>query len=522
MLSITQLSSHEMDMQYDPYHEARRWFKAHFSSNTTEVPSVLFNSDGDNTILDYSKRFLTELSSPKHLPLIEYEREMVKKALTPQGGTVTWDRARGIFEKYYISADIQPTYRLVVEGRDALLRVIRQLVHEDGLPSINHDYCYASTAAAMPMGGHKSDFLTHVTGRGAQYTHAQIVLPNTRNQRGKIRGIFACSVLDNDDLQPVLTGVREWLKFHFPHMLAGWLNPTEYLYPDITRAIDLNAWFLETDFNSMDQHFSWPIVRDIILPIYGELLPEWEFMPFAAKVEELFTAPLLAGSELWTGLHTLFSGIPPTNDFETLYDVCLYLGAHCHTRSSFDDFERNFKAVGDDVLYSGNEYVVKSVYALVRHETRRNGVVLSEEKTRMQQGSCRFLRQVYYRNLPRYFNEDGQCYMRPAYPLVLAINNCIRPERCHAYVPDELLACFTRLDIGAANFQFENIVQWLYGLIDKSRVNPQQVKVCDQHFTDMQMRDWWYKVYGTTYSLAESPSAKLYQARFNTTFGEND
>ena len=512
MLQIIHLNPLEVE-QVDPYKVGRKWMGTHFSSDCFNEPSPLFKGSRTALISDYVSRFCDISHAGKHLPIVEYDLEMSKKT-GPQGGKATWETAKDTFKSYYENADIVPSYRLAIEGRDLLISWIKSVSANNALPPIDHSWLEGPQAAGMSRGGTKNWWLSHADGLKFNYTPGDPVLPNIRKQRNKVRAIFCTSAKDNDALQPPLTACREWLKQHFPHIFGAWLNPTEYTYPDITTGVIRNSWFLETDFKAMDQHLTWAVVRDIILPIYEVLLPEWEYLYFYAKVEEAYHAPLFIGTDLWTGLHTTFSGQSFTNDFETLVAVCVYLAAHVRSGQPIATFGEQYKGIGDDVVYRADSKAqLMAVYNLVRYEFKRIGLILSEEKTRIQQGECRFCRMVYYSALPRYLNANNQPYVWPAYPMVLAINNCIQPERTHSYVPEELMALFTRLDNGKAHYQFNNIVNWLYGKFSPN-ITPATGNLTDVAFTELQMKDWWYKVYNTTYTLSDSPSAAIYRQRF--------
>lgn len=494
----------------DPCRVGRKWFTTHYpqEANVEPLPS-LFQGRTDTIINTYVTSITVDgWESGKHAPVISYEIEMSHKC-GRQGGHLTWADAHSTFDAYY-HLPLKVTFGEVAEaGLETFLDMIREAIAKFGLPAIS-PLSYGHTAAALPYGGYKDDEFLYYLMPFSGWLHPLPLLPNSRYQRLKPRSIFAASYQDQAYVQPSLTAVREWLKKAFPHIFGAWINPKIVLWPDMRDAVRHNHWFLETDFKAMDQHYTRAVVLKLILPIYQLLLPPADYLHFAAYVEESFEAPLLCGHELWTGEHTLFSGLPYTNDFETLYDVIIYLGAHVLAGQPASTFGRHFKACGDDVVYHHRDKkVVITVRDYVTAEFTRNGVVLSEEKTRFQQGEARFCRCVYYPALPDRFNGE-RYYMRPAYPCVLMLNNCVQPENIADSRTHELLHSFERGDVAMGNPFYVNALTILYSNVARP---DRPVDLSDEnsrYFEEHQTHDWWFKVYGITYSLKSSPTAQWY------------
>lgn len=512
-LVIEYLSAEDRIDSYDPTGACWQWFCQHFPKETClEQLSPLFFEDPQQLVHEYCARFLSdkELNS-KHRPIVEYERELLSK-FGRQGGKIPWSLAAPVFKPYYLLPKKVRFGKVAKVGLRTLLRLLRARLRKFAPPALIRDFFLKDTAFGCPYGGSKKDEYKHKQAPFGGWQHPYPCLPNIRYMRNSYRGIFCSSGFDCDYIEPELSAVRNWLKEQFPHIFGAWRDPREYVHRDLGEAVWRNKFFLETDFKKMDQHFTLSVVKELILPIYQLLLAPADYLHFAAFVEEAFEQPLLCGNELWTGEHTLFSGLPFTNDFETLYDVVIYLGAHVLSDQQVDTFGFVFKAIGDDVVYCGSEDVVRNVYELVKGEFTLNGVILSEEKTRMQRGSCRFCRNVYYPACRRSVNKMGYSIIVPAYPLILAVNNCLQPESTAPSWRLELLSMFTRLDNGSGNYQFDNVVNWLYSHILPAVMHPIPIDA-EREFELLQHKDWWFKVYGTTYTLGESRAAQIYRLR---------
>lgn len=495
----------------DPLGKGLDWFHHHFPAKATlEQPSPLFKETPEVIIDKYVQRFLSDKEyCNRHAPILDYERELVSKC-SRQGGLHPFADVRENFESYYLVEDDVQFGKVAEVGLETFLRMIDGAVDRNGYPQVYYTYQTANTAFGSPFGGYKSNVYHHQQWPSNNgWWHPLPIWPNTRNMRSRTRCVFAASAFDCDYLQPSLTAVRCWLKVHFPNIFGAWRNPRDTLYRDIGLGVIRNKWFLETDFKAMDTHFSLAVVKKLILPIYQHLLSPADYLHFAQYVEECFSQPLQVGTQLWTGLHNLFSGLPFTNDFETLYDVVIYLGAHVLAGQEVSDFQFVFKACGDDVVYHGDKLSVMKVYDLVRGEFTLNGVILSEEKTRIQQGECRFCRQVYYPACRREYTESGEQMLIPAYPFILTLNSCVQPEKTAETRSNELLNAFTRLDNAVGHYRFKDAVMFVFNnMTDEAKwpLRPGSM----QEFETIQRKDWWYKVYGTTYTLGESPSYELF------------
>lgn len=510
MLKILDLSPDEVEF-HDPFHYGRDKLAIRFPSTAYfQPPSRLFTWSPDQFLRAYLPRFCSDADRVgRHAPIVRYDIEMSKK-YGPQGGHFTRATLEATLKQSYEFADVSRTYELVLRGSQAMCSMIRARIDRVGYPSCSYAPLVQDTAAGLPRGGRKTEWRNHVDGAD-NWRHVQDDLPNGRRQRSKDRVIHEDSVLNVDYVEPYLSAVRNWLKTEFPEIFAGWINPQLVLWPMVTSHLLRGDSFLETDYSAMDNHFSWDTVQRVVLPIYQCLLTDAEYMHFASFVEELFSQPVFLGDTLWTGLHNLFSGQGITNDFETYYDVCLYLGCHLTAGGSVSTFLSRFAAVGDDVLYSNTRDMCLRVYELVVKEATANGLVLSTEKTRIQSGEARFLRQVYYDALPRRVNRDGKEFIWPAYPPILAMNSIVQPEHPADNVSQELLSDFTRLDGITGYYRRVDVAQLLYSHMQELPL----AASLDAEFEVMQMRDWWFKVYGTTYSLGESWSAELYRDHFH-------
>jgi hypothetical protein len=446
------------------------------------------------------------LRCDKHRPYFEYMDEMDAKC-GPQGGYYGRKQMEALLEPYYVNAhNSHRMHRILIRGRDYLLRRIKQIKADYGGPQVQ-PVRIIRTNAACPTGLMKGDYLAETLGMKS-WRHMFPAVPGQRRMRNSDRLIFQDSVNNVRYMEQELTAVRNWLKHYLPEYFGAWCNPALYVNPMLTRALIRHAQFVETDYVKMDQHFSWDVVAEIILPIYEVLNPD-SYLSFAAAVEELFKQSVYLGDRITVGLHNLFSGEGITNDFETEYTVCLALGVALtlHTMDTF-----SMTAIGDDctvALESKSKTLAQKFRDLMIEVSNEADMIIhDDEKSRVVVGETRFCRKVYHLGGAKDCNGN----LLGLYPLNLMLNSIIQPERLQSNAGIAAVADLQRLDNGFGAPGWHEMVQycWKHAKHSFAELDPSQVD-----------KDWWSRVYGESWSPESSPAVRFIQKMYEEHHGDS-
>lgn len=437
----------------------------------------------------------------KHESYFEYNQEMMSK-FAPQGGMYTWDKMMQLLSEYYVLAErpisIIPQLK---RGRDYLLALIRERVARFGLAQPVQTKYY-STFAGLPTGMKKGTYQAETEMFG-NWIHVLPTCLGQRRMRAKDRLIFQDSVVNVRYVESLLGAVRNWFKQYIPELFAGWIRPDYELTPRITKILNRPFSSIETDYNGMDMHFSLSIVQELILPVYELLLTPGEYLHLAHYVSEMFYQEVFAGNFLITGLHNLFSGVCPTNDFETIFTVEQSCGAVLSVGETPLQDDVLIVANGDDAAIVINrkrfsDSKIRDIHDASVSMCNAAGVEMSLEKCRISNTDVRFCRSVYY---PSGRRDINGCLLG-AYPSVLALNAIVQPEKSLKSDGYAAIADLQRLDNCAGSPEFTQFVQFVYK------------RACHKfRFTEKDLDthpvDWWYRLYGERWDPASSPSFNL-------------
>lgn len=462
---------------------------------------------------DYARRFSRAEWKSLYLAArdrVSYDRDYIEfdrsqeKYYAAQGGNYSLNEMIEQYSEFYQNAQGCHLFNWVRVGRDFLIAEIKAAADMYGYPAYTVNPI-TGTAAALPTMDHKGSFIAE-TSLMCPHRHPFVMLPGQRIQRGKHRPINQSSILDVRMLEQWMGAIRHWLRTYLPHRFASWLNPDAVLHPTIFQALIRSSTFVETDFKACDAHFSLDIVNEVLLPIYDALEPNkplliemWDF------VQDLFRQPILMGEFCMTGLHNLLSGITPTNDFETIYDICLELGAcieaHCSPNRIIT------LSNGDDVgVGCPNTAIARKIMDGMIAEGELNGMAFELSKCHLSEGRLTYLRKLYKLGVgPLYYTPDGAPFLRGAYPAILTLNSIINPEKYDGNEGEDVrLGSFLqRLD----NLDGNPSASMVIGLI-ASRVlweRPVSAQVMEQ----VRLKDWWTRVYGEDWCLRKSYSVNL-------------
>lgn len=430
--------------------------------------------------------------------LLEYEDSMLKKC-GPQGGCIPGTSIIRCYEEQYKLASLNPTCVGLEDGLDYLLSSIIDLINRVGYPQEIHNASPGKQFSGFPCVTSKNSIWAQGESDWMRYTRPYFQpYPNafgTRYQRLKDRTINMDSNLNVDYIQPLLSKIRYWLRAYLPHWFGSWCNPSLYDAPAISAAMRKRYKWFEGDYTKIDEHFSRNCYDKWVAPIYKLLLSAEEFSAFDTFVRQLFEQPLFMGDYMWTGLHNLFSGQAITNDFETIFTVVLLLQMALMNGS--DPSLCVIKALGDDSLLGVKRWTIDPIEVAIQLATS-NGHEFTKEKQRLSDNP-RYLRRTYDLSFPKY---PGSDVIIGAYPAVLTVNSLLNPEFPLESIEENFVASIQICDNLYGHPQYANIVSKLW---THWRGNVSQT------VRDVEVTDWWSKLYGTTWAPQSSPTVRLLQ-----------
>lgn len=481
----------------DPTHRGRDCLNRMKDGPATPVP-IPFSHYSRKQWLQLYQDHCARLYTNKHSRYWEWCQSLLSK-YGAQGASFSIDEVKACYRRSYELADRTVQFRVARRGRDYLVRYIRQLVERYGIPPYIHA-AVEGTSGALPTMLPKGTFQAEYTlAKGRRHVFPN--LPGQRSQRLKHRVINQDACINVRYIEGYVAAIRDWLRRYLPQFFGAWLNPKLVIQPTITRLLRRSSRFVGTDYTACDEHFGFPLVCEIVFPIYEALsLDVAEFNDFACFVEELFSQEIYFGTELWCGNHNLLSGQVITNDFETIYDVCLAIGTLLECVIPVDSVA--VLALGDDLGIHGDltKFEAEAVMQTLLEEANLNGMEMSKEKCDILEGSVLFLRNMYYGGLRTFVGSDGSDVLCGAYPTSLALNSIINPERYLAPGPEFVRATLQRLDNCYGSPDFTPFVQMV---VSKASIRD---KVDKLSVEEARIKDWWTRLYGEDWSLRHSPA----------------
>lgn len=488
-------------MVYDPTGRARSTINRFRDTPNTPVPHPYAYRTRDEWLTEYIA-YRNKQFNKKHSRIFTYDDQFISK-FGGQGGNYSIETLEEQYATFFERAETLRQYRIAIIGRDYLIRLFRQQCEMTGKPSPLPDYRgTVGTNGALPTMRKKGSFIAETVGM-TRWRHPIPNLPGQRKQRNKKRPV-------NQDANPNVRYIEEyvarmklWLKTYFPRFVPAWIRPDVELQPLIYEFLKRPLSAIETDFDACDSYWGVENATEVVLPLYEVILNSMEYAQFFSFVEELFYQPIYMGNYMLTGKHNLLSGQVITNDFETLYDLCVVIGAMLDI--GLVPEEQLILCNGDDVSI-GTRQIKKAECLKERiiDEFILNGMKMSLEKCGTSEGEITFCKRYYYPGCsPERYNLNGRPYYDGVYPAVLTVNSIINPER-YASGLDELVAMLQRLDNLYGSSIYEAIAKWL---ISNRRGNPfnGSYSELDQYRSS----DWWDRLYGQLWCSADSYTVSL-------------
>jgi hypothetical protein len=499
-MKIRQLTPSEKEM-WDPTGKIRN-VVAQRSTKSKFAPPSDFIRETPDKLWERYQEVLSRIEcvmKKHHKPYFDYNRSLYGK-VGPQGGAFDRQQMLAKLQPYFDNAlrtvHVHPILRM---GADYLVDTIRHVkARVGGVPYFTPSF--ERTFAGSPTGLHKGDFLAESVSANP-FRHAYPTVMGQRRMRGKDRLIFMDSVLNVRIMESWLAPARNWLKRYLPNYFGSWLNPCEEVHPRTQRIAERASCIVESDYEQMDASFGWTIVEEVVLPVYRELLSEY-WTPFLeGHLFECFHQPVfgIIPDTIIEGKHNLLSGIGCTNDFETIYTVCLAIGVSLYY-GCLD--HADILALGDDMrvgLYKCTERFGTYWLDTFREVSAEAGLFVHDVesgKSWVGARSCRYLRRVYYEG-SKYHSSLG--LQTGAYPSALVFNNIVQPEFPEAKPGLAAIADLQRLDNMFTNPEYNEVLGFFVKhLKHKFIFSPEDVAE--------RKTDWWEKLYGERWDPASSPT----------------
>nr|UUA79518.1 RNA-dependent RNA polymerase [Picobirnavirus sp.] len=510
------LSLLELD-ELDPTGKARATISRMVGDSRSPI-SPLFQGRKRSDYLDqFQSKVFSNMRTERHGSYVAYSDEMTGK-FGPQGGSFDLSIVINSFEESYALAEAAKSVDMVLIGVQVLLSAIDYyLNHDCPVPYIPANYVgVTGTASAFPAFTSKGTFDAETVGDYRNWRHLLLDVPGQRHTKCKYRTINQDACSNVRYVEAILHTVRVWLKTYLPQYFSSWLNPNVYLRPMINSSIARRKTNYESDYKAMDNHYSRFIAERVVLPIYERLLLPADYLHLAHYVHEAFEQPIFLGKFIATGLHNLLSGVTITNDFETIYSVCLHLGAMHTCLTEKEIRNTDMAALGDDVFVmlpqSVSEARLQDFKDCVMSEAALNGLEMQEQKCRVATGDLRYCRRVYYESAPRSINPHTGCLeIEGCYPTVLALNSAVNPENVPKSKEHAFVALLQVCDNAHGSPDWSAFVDYIWHMLpdDKQRL-AEVIKASPDKFVE---DDWWSRLYNERFQLASSLTFKRWLAR---------
>lgn len=428
----------------------------------------------------------------------------------PQGRTPDYKEVVPLISRYFAKAKYKGHNMSRIMKR-AVDYVQRQFA--TGKPIPRPELRFESTDYALPVGGKKNSpkniqRATDISYRIKPYV-VQECITGTRDMKQGIRMIYPDSGDNWAYMSRIMRHIQDYLKLNFPEF-CKWLNPDYYQDVVVPQFIQSPFTSIEADYEKMDTTFTWDIVADIVLPVLKDL-PIWEgdneYQSFCDWAEGLFSHSLYLGTARIVGLHAMFSGILPTNPFETIFSYVKEVAVMLELELLRE--QKILLFCGDDqaAIYRG----IKSEGFVSRYKDMQMeicdsvGMKLHPDKYRVSNDTVYFCKELYTPFL-KGINVNGKVVKRPIYASTFVVNSLIYPERTPATNRCQyIMAQLQRLNnLRSSPYKGEVISDWLDAIIANDSSLVDVILNHDALANTVLEMDWWSKVYDSSFTIHQS------------------
>lgn len=434
----------------------------------------------------------------KYAPLMEFELKALDKWYGPQGGHPTVQQAINGVDKYYDNHDKQ-VCKPAPDGINILITQIEQFMNRRKLRPYTDATAWEraskSTNSGATFFGKRNDPEIQMASEQllTKTQSFQPLMVMTRYSKNSLRIIF------NDDIINYIIEAKYVLPLYdfFKEnvngamMLKGRYSFTRHL--SYKQLINHNTIVLEGDADKMDTTVTLQSIQTYVEPILFFMFPESMHRSIRKFHIDLFNTDLIMPDlTMRQGEHSLFSGILPTNIYETIIMLVIHYDRLANSTyengTSLID-EAELFAIGDDVLLLLNGKRAHSLSSKIRENPnyqwihyngsvyagdvwqanllRDSGLKANESKQRTAIGNAFFCKRWFSPLLPSYTNVYGAEIFHSSRSLIATTNSINNPEYGRQTGADELLRIFGILDDAFGHPRWQQYVDMVYSNIRK-------------------------------------------------------
>lgn len=462
---------------------------AYYSSYTNNLGDVYQPYLDPLRVYDMLKNQLAK----KYTPLMKFEHKAHVKWSGPQGGKPSIEDATHLAESYYGYVPNRTTNPVSgIAHMKAILDATGIKIPQD-VVTLDEAWIKAMkpTNSGVTDFGKRNEWnvvhnaIKHVLQNPGVFKPLMLM---TRFSKNKLRAIF------NDDISnylveaPYVLPLYEIFQNHVEAalMLQGRYAFTRYI--SAKQLLTQNTIVLEGDAKALDQTWTLDATKAFVEPIMFHLYDEKHHKAIEEFHEKLFTTELvLPDGTIRQGEHSLFSGILPTNIYETIgFSVVHYDRLINSTFPSGVSLitEATLFVIGDDVVIFLNGKNSTAVAQQLREDPnlkwiRYNGSMYEGKEWQSQLlidagfeaqpmkqgvhvGHANFCKREFSPHMPSYTNVHGVEISHSVRSLMATINSINNPEFGRNTGPDELIRILGILDDAYGHPLWNNLCDMLF------------------------------------------------------------
>lgn len=367
----------------------------------------------------------------------------------------------------------------------------------------------------------------------------QPIYAMTRYAKNKLRIIF------NDD---VINYIREARYVNHLYEIFKRVNGTSMLNGRfkfqnniaIQNLITPNTVVLEGDAEAMDTTVTLKQVQSYVEPILFHLYPERYHDDIRRFHIDLFSTTLvLPTGKVLTGFHSLFSGILPTNIYESIIMLVGHRGAMLVSYWITGQCVNNYahiEVIGDDILILFNS-LPSEIVNMVKHDSQAKviyyddrllslgewqvlvleqlGLKAKLEKQRVAVGSAFFCKRYFSSHLETINLDYNLQGMHSARSMILTVNSINNPEYGNDTGTDEFLRIIGILDDGYGHPLWNQVTDAIFSAMRKKfDVNLTVTQTQLVRYNKKRFKNFDWVLEGVTWTLENSPAYQRWTGNY--------
>ena len=497
------------------------------------TPATLVDTKGR---MDYTKftNVIANIvrSATYNQELKEFELKALDKWWGLQGGTPDKNTLMEIVDKYYQNVEVPSLHKYKISSytkyviKKQVLNAIHQLNLALPLGPISSPRKLYNTY----VGDHKSNSgvimwsdrrrkevkVANIKAALQHPTGADPVVVGSRHMRNKYRTIFMTTQADLFRYNRLMLSVRDIFKETSFVAWKGNEAVEDHISEFILKRNKDDLVFFEADYETMD---TWVTLDHALLIV--QLLEELNIISqaLADQLRELFhsvfTQGLLTPDEFKQSIHALFSGLPCTNDLESLLNIVIQLEWILYRYGELE-YGRDFIVIvlGDDVIIVYDKRALKGIDFWKDNDEFAKWVwdnfhiKANPIKQRISTTGGFFCKRYY--SIKNKRKPNGSIYSY--YPVTLAANSILHPENASSKTPGmRLIRIWQILD----NIGPHPLLKQIYTIIFKYYSFLPLPTISDVEKFNAEDRNWKRLLAGVKFSIDSSPCAQWWVTNLN-------